>query len=50
MIDSMTAEQIQEVNLLRPDRVEAWGKANRQLQQRVVQKLVDGGYTPIYDR
>lgn len=50
MIDSMTAEQIQEVNLLRPDRVEAWGKANPQLQQRVVQKLVNGGYTPIYDR
>ena len=50
MIDAMTPAQIQEVNLLRPDKVKAWGEANPQLQQRVVQKLVNGGYTPIYDR
>ena len=47
MIDSMTAAQINEVNLLRPERVAAWGKANPQLEQKVVQKLVNGGYTPI---
>ena len=46
MINSMTAQQLHEVNQLRPDAAAAWGRSNPELEQLVINKMISGGIRP----